>query len=177
MTLPPVTEARIEYAASHGIFNAGRAALACRTAGLPFYAACALLEKESHGRNVYGHDEGGVFSNDEHETVDAQNFMQFIMRVMNGATSNGVGPCQITFAGSLKDGHRDGGYFRQMALLDLLPWRVYDNMVFGFSVLADHYERTGSWVTAGRLYNGKLSYGEDLNRLVSTWKRAILEAR
>lgn len=173
MTLPPVTHERIEIATRTGIRNASTAAMACREAGLPYYASCALLEIESWGRNIYGHDKGGVFSNDEHPIVNEKNFFQFIMRVMNGAVSNGVGPCQITYAGALKDGHRDGGYFRLMAAQGLRPWSIYENEVFGFGILAGHFKRTKSWVKAGRLYNGSEGYGIKLDLKVSEWKKRL----
>lgn len=192
--LAPVTPARIEAARAFGIRNVEVAALACRKANLAFYAACALLEKETHGANVWGHDVGGYLSTKAGPvtTLDGQtydrganvpvspgDFMAFLVKVMNGeVTSNGVGPCQITYAGSLKNGHRDGGYFRQMSERGLLPWKPLDNMVFGFGVLRGHYGAHGnSWVTAGRLYNGRLAYGEDLAEKVALWRARFREAK
>ena len=134
----PVTPERVAIAEHAGLANVATAAVACRDAGLPFWAACALLEKESGGRNVYGHDQGGVHSlpNGRALEVTPVNYHDFIIKVMNGATSNGVGPCQITYAGTLVrctgGNGRNGGYFRLMAEAGLLPWRVYDNMLFGF---------------------------------------------
>lgn len=175
--MAPVTKARIEVAKKFGLANVEAAALACREAGLPFWAACALLEKESNGRNVYGHDKNGVFSRDEFPEVTAQNFMTFLVRVMNGETSNGVGPCQITFAGSLKNSshsnHRDGGYFRQMAEFGLLPWDPQDNMKFGFQILRNHYKAKGSWKAAGAAYNGRLTYGIDLVEKMNEWRERL----
>lgn len=173
----PVTPARIAVATEHGIHNAATAAIACRDAGLPFYVACALLEKESGGRNVYGHDKGGVLSG-YLGRVNRSNFLAFHHEVVKrGNTSNGVGPCQITYAGPRRaDGTRDGGYFRQMFERDLLPWEPLDNMFFGFGILAGHYAKSRSWVTAGCLYNGSLDYGIDLGRKITVWRERMRSA-
>lgn len=170
--MEPVPAARVKLASKH-LKNADLAAAACRQVGLPFWAACALLEKESGGRNIYGHDKNGVFSRDEFPEVTAQNFMTFLVRVMNGETSNGVGPCQITFAGSLKSGYRDGGYFRQMAEANLLPWDPQDNMKFGFQILRNRYRAKGSWKAAGAAYNGRLTYGIDLVEKMNEWRKRL----
>lgn len=170
--MAPVTKARIATASQY-LQNVDTAAIVCRQVGLPFWAACALLEKESGGRNVYGHDTGGVFSRDQHREVTPQNFNQFLIRVMNGETSNGVGPCQITYAGSLKSGHRDGGYFRQMAEANLLPWVPSDNMHFGFDVLLGHKARYGTWAAAGKAYNGRTEYGTDLVKRMNVWRSRL----
>lgn len=167
-----VTEKRIATAATL-LANADVAARACRTAGLPYWAACALLEQESGGRNVYGHDTNGVFSRDEFDVVGPRDFMDFLVRVLNGALSNGVGPCQITYAGSVKDGHRDGGYFRQMAEQRLLAWEPEDNMVFGFRLLVAHHEAKGSWRAAGAAYNGQEPYGVALVAKMNAWRERL----
>lgn len=167
MTLSPVPASRIQIAVDFGLENAGTAALACRDAGLPYYAACALLQMESNGRNVYGHDVGGVRPGN---LVSASNFFEFIVQVMNGSIPNGVGPCQITYAGPLSpDGHRDGGYFRQMSERHLRPWIPHDNMEFGFGIMAGHFKRTHSWAKAGRLYNGSTAYGTLFEKRVQEW--------
>lgn len=173
----PVTGRRIAIGALR-VQNATAAAHACRKAGIPYFVALALLEKESGGRNIYGHDKGGVNTIKGDMPVTERNFLLFLVRVMNGETSNGVGPLQITYAGELKKGgHRDGGYFRQMAEQNLCPWIPEDNMLFGFKILAEHYKATGSWEAAGARYNGgsrpnatALAYGRDLADKASAWK-------
>lgn len=167
-----VTPGRIAIAA-RTLSNADAAAAACRKAGLPYFAACALLQKESGGKNVYGHDAGGVNNVRGQLEVTDTNFLTFLVKVMNGGVSNGVGPCQITYAGSLVHGHRDGGYFRQMAEQGLRPWVVGDNMQFGFGLLAGHFKATGSWKGAGTRYNGATAYGVDLDRKVTEWKKRL----
>ena len=172
--MTPVTAWRILIAKKFGLQNTTQLARACREAGVPFYVACALMEQESGGRNTYGHDRGAERPG---EVVTAMNFLPFLVRVMNGALSNGVGPCQITYAGSLKNGHRDGGYFRLMLEQGLRPWAPYDNMLFGLRILAGHRKanlaRDTSWVTAGRLYNGRESYGRELQAKVDAWKKRL----
>ena len=47
-----------EIFAKHGLHNAADLARAAETAGLSYSIAAALAEKESGGRNIYGHDAG-----------------------------------------------------------------------------------------------------------------------
>lgn len=166
---PPVTKARIAIASKH-LANAGVAAVACREANLPFFVACALLEKESGGHNVYGHDKGGALAGFPFD-VSEDNYLVFEWLVFTkGQTSNGVGPCQITYK----------GYFREMEEQGLEPWNVHDNMLFGFRLLKANYARHSSWATAGAIYNGgpkpnraALDYGNDLAKKVGQWKKRL----
>lgn len=159
----PVTPKRIAIAKQAGLWNVDAAAVACREAGLPFFAACALLEKESGGRNVYGNDKGGVLSGFPLQ-VNADNFAAFRWEVVDrGRTSNGVGPCQITYR----------GFFHEMEKRGLKPYDVHDNMLFGFDLLRRHYEAGGSWVAAGTAYNGARTYGIDLDKKVGEWKQRL----
>lgn len=169
----PVTVKRIAIAKQAGLWNVDAAAAACRAVGLPFFAACALLEKESSGKNIYGHDAGGINNVRGELRVTDVNFLAFLVKVMNGGTSNGVGPCQITYAGALKNGHRDGGFFRQMSEQGLRPWVPEDNMRFGFGLLKGYYDDTRSWVDAGTKFNGARTYGLDLDRRVQEWKTRL----
>lgn len=168
MTRPPVTRKRIEIAAKH-IQNADIAAVACREAELPYFVACALLEKESGGRNVYGHDRDGALSGFPGQ-VNRGNYAVFRWMIANGWDSNGVGPCQITYP----------GFFDQMEDEGLSPWNVHHNMLFGFRLLKGYYDKHSSWATAGALYNGgptpnraALEYGNDLKRRIGVWKQRL----
>lgn len=157
----PVSKARIQIATKAGIDNAEVAAVACRQAGLPYYVACALLEKESHGANVYGHDAGGALSGFP-KAPNPGNFEVFDWMVSSGHTSNGVGPCQITYP----------GYFPEMAKAGLKPYVPADNMVFGFRLLLAAYHAHGqTWKGAGTAYNGAASYGTDLATKVQAWMK------
>ena len=182
----PVPQRRIEIASDYGIFFADLAALACREADLPFYAACALLEKESPdksrgikgGANVYGHDVAedgtpGALSGFP-LWVNEDNYMVFRWMVIDECwLSNGVGPCQITWAGKVDPvtGKREGGFFTDMERQGLKPWAVYDNMLYGFKLLAWLKAVEGTWILAGKRYNGALSYGLDLDIKIRQWKQ------
>ena len=155
---PPVGAKRIATA-SKLLENADVAAVACREAGLPYFAACALLEKESGGRNMFGHDKGGALSGYPGE-VTADTYAVFRWLVLDQrVTSNGVGPCQITWR----------GYFRDMEKQGLKPYDVHDNMLYGFRLLKRHHDATGTWEGAGTRYNGSAAYGDDLAKRVHEW--------
>lgn len=179
--MDPVTQHRIQIAKDLAMVNVDVAAKACRDAGLPFYVAMALLEKESPnprrrirgGANVWGGDIGGVGPG-RYKPVTALNFTQALVQMMNGATANGVGPCQITFAGGLNNGHRDGGFFREMLNQELRPWVPQENMLFGFKLLASlHRPDHKDWVAAGARYNGAIAYGQDLNHRALEWRNRL----
>jgi hypothetical protein len=173
-------------ARKNGLVNVGPMYRAAERVGLPFYVACALFQKESGGRNIYGHDKGGALStNGRSVTVEGKTWPPnsdipvtpanagiFLMIIGTGALSNGMGPAQITYARDLPDG-RTGGYFRQMLERGLLPWYAEDNMFFGLEILKRHYDASRSWVKAGTAYNGRVSYGEDLARLIKVWKERL----
>lgn len=159
----PVTRKRIEIAERFGLKNVDAAAETCRQADLPFWAACALLEKESGGRNIYGHDIGGALSGFPGE-VNRGNFEVFHWLVFDqGRTSNGVGPCQITWR----------AFFREMEDRGLKPWVVRDNMLFGFELLMKLYEQHGSWQAAGGAYNGADDYGQDFVKKCNEWRERL----
>lgn len=180
MTQPPVTDARKLKAARLGLHNVEEIASASREVGIPFFAACALFDKESKGRNIYGHDKGGALSGFPFE-VNRDNYRVFRWLVIdNGHVSNGVGPSQITWAGGFATTARvtrTGGYFEQMEHQGLKPWVVEDNMLFGLERLWAHFNRFGSWRLAGQAYNGASAYGVDLEARVAEWRKQILEAR
>lgn len=163
---------RVEAARRFGLANIDAAAVAAREAGLPFWAACALLEKESGGRNVFGHDSGGALAGFPGEVSrGAWEVFRWLV-IEKGQTSNGVGPCQITYAGARNaDGTRDGGHFRVMEERGLRPWVPHDNMVYGFDLLAREWDTAGTWAKAGEAYNGAAEYGRDLVAKINAWRR------
>lgn len=157
------TAAQIDIATAHGLQNAALAALAAATVGLPFHAACALLEKESGGKNVWGADRGGTFSRLPGDVTE-ELYRAFRWEVITrGRQSNGVGPCQLTYR----------GFFLEMEKQGLKPWVPGDNMLYGFRLLAGYYRASKSWRTAGRKYNGSLTYGRDLAKKVDAWKTRL----
>jgi hypothetical protein len=155
---------------------------------MPLPAVLAKFDKESKGKNIYGHDIGGIFSTRDNAVelqgkvwpkgsnipVTPSNAGIFLIKMATGTKSNGMGPSQITFASDLVDG-RTGGYFRMMLEEFLLPWDLDDNMYFGIRTLARHYEGTGSWLKAATLYNegnlrsGITDYARDFVRLMDIW--------
>jgi hypothetical protein len=193
--------AKVAYATEHGIENAAAAMDAARHAGIGFAPALALLCMESPdakrgvagGANIYGHDLGGVFStagkvvevcgktylSGANVPVTPANAGIFLGRVFDPReTSNGMGPCQITYAQPLPDG-RWGGYFRQMLESDLLPWVPEDNMLFGFRVLKVNHDHAQSWEAAAAAYNGgtrwqdnprAVAYGAKFARWRGVWR-------
>jgi len=78
-------------------------------------------------------------------------------------TSNGVGPCQITYR----------GFFTDMEAQGLRPWVPHDNMLYGFRLLARYHADKGSWEAAGTAYNGSSQYGRDLAALVEKWRKRL----
>lgn len=165
----------------HGLRNNRASILAAAKVGLPLPVACALVNKESAdpsrsivgGANIYGHDVGGMFSHAVSLKVTKKNFAQFYDAVVNhGHTSNGVGPCQITYP----------GYFPQMQAKGLKPWRALDSMTFGYAILKGNHDRTRSWEAAGGLYNGgsnwekvstAVEYGHDLVAKIQHWQQVL----
>jgi hypothetical protein len=116
------------------------------------------------GKNVYGHDVGGALSGFP-GTVNRGNWEVFRwMVITQGLPSNGVGPAQITARSLLLDMEKRG----------LRPWVVEDNMRYGLELLWGYYQaRRQSWVKAGTAYNGAVSYGQDLSKKVSAWRRRL----
>jgi hypothetical protein len=148
-------------ARDNGLWNVQPLWDAAIEADVPFHVACALIEKESHGRHVWGNDEGGMLAGFP-EAVNERTFRAFWWMVEEkGHQSNGVGPCQITSRGLL----------RQMLTENLAPWVPFDNMLFGLRLLRKyHREQLGSWAAAGTRYNGSVAYGADLADKIKVWK-------
>lgn len=153
--------------------NAEAIVAAATRVGLDLAIACAMVEKESHGRMIYGNDRGGVFStpNGPDLAVTEQNFGEFYDRVVTrGELSNGVGLCQITYR----------GYFPMAREQGLRLWVPLDNAVFGFQLLVRHLsgrsvEEAGTLYNAGNLRGGITAYGRDLATKTAAW-RALLAA-
>lgn len=166
----PVAPRRIQIAAEH-LANADAIAVACRSAEIPYAVACALIFKESKGENAYGrHDGAGAMLSGFPVPPNEGNFAAFIYEVMRGRQSNGVSIAQITWAGKLIDGKRDGGYFTQMKARGLKPWVPHDSALFGLELLKANYVKHGTWEAAGAYYNGGTrpdadawAYGRDLD--------------
>lgn len=162
-----VSADQIAKAKAAGLQNVDIAARVADETGNKFYHLLALLEKESGGRNIYGHDSGGALSGFPKE-VNQGNYEVFRWLVLTkGQNSNGVGPMQLTFKGFFTDMER--GYLK--------PWDVHDNMFYGARLWRNYYRtyrdeglsRDESIVKAGTDYNGSAAYGERLLILMDKW--------
>lgn len=133
---------------------------------LPLFLAVALIEKESKGRNIFGHDRGGAFHGAGE--VTEKKFKDFLKLVRSGHTSNGVGPAQITWPGFFDDAEKRG----------FKLWEPYDNMRYGFelfrSYLGGNYT-DASIAKAGERYNGASAYGRDMVAVANKWSQALGE--
>ncbi|MBF4549660.1 hypothetical protein [Pseudoclavibacter sp. VKM Ac-2888] len=158
----------VEVISGQGVQNAAAIVRAAKAVGLEVAIAAAIIQKESNGANIYGHDRGGVFSSiglgkPADNRVTEQNFRDFARRVANGETSNGVGPAQITYPGYFPQAEREG----------FKLWLAEDNIRFGLRIFASHLRGTGDIVEAGRAYNGARQYGVDLANMVAGWRRRL----
>ena len=167
-----VSAEQINKAKAAGLQNVDIAAqVADEVAEIIFYQLCALLEKESGGRNVYGHDAGGALSGFP-KPVNQHNYAVFRWLVFDkGQTSNGVGPMQLTYKGFFTDMENDG----------LKPWDVHDNMLYGGKLWTGYYRAaraaglnvSEAIVKAGTRYNGSAAYGDRLLVIMDKWRDRV----
>ena len=177
-----------EILAAGGLANADLIVQAATATGIPLAIAAAMIQKETGGKNIYGHDAGGVYSTltgpvvvggivykkGADIPVTSFNFVEFLRRVTAGEKSNGVGPAQLTYA----------GYFKQAP--DYPFWDALANIRFGLTVLADYLNddfSDSSISSAGARYNGgtnpgtkALTYGEDLLTKTNAWRAKLAGA-
>jgi len=166
-----VTAEQIKKAKDFGLQNVDVAAQVANETGIKFNHLCALLQHESMGKNIYGHDSGGALSGFS-KPVTKDNYDVFRWLILNkGQTSNGVGPMQLTFK----------GFFTDMEKKGLKPWDVHDNMTYGAKLWNDYYRSyrdqglspDESVRKAGVRYNGASSYGDTQVRLVKEWRDRV----
>lgn len=182
-----------EILTAGGLANADLIVQAATATGIPLAIAAAMIQKESGGKNVYGHDGSvetgpGVFSTKygpvviggttyaqgSNIPVTQGNFAEFLRRVTAGEKSNGVGPAQLTYA----------GYFKQAP--DYPFWDALANIRFGLTILADYLDddfSDSSISSAGAHYNGgtnpngtALAYGADLLAQTKIWRARLAGA-
>lgn len=167
--LDPVQEQHRKIMRAHGLVNCKSAILARVKVGIPLPQACALLSMESGGENIYGHDVGAAMSvPNKNIRVTESNYKTFRHLVIDlHHTSNGVGPCQITWS----------GYFPDMEKKGLKPWVPYDNMRYGFSILNGNHTNLGSWQQAAARYNGSgtqaIEYGRVYMDRLAMWEHLL----
>lgn len=177
-----------EILAAGGLTNADLIVQAASATGVPLAIAAAMIQKETGGKNIYGHDAGGVYSTltgpvvvggivyekGADIPVTSLNFVEFLRLVTAGEKSNGVGPAQITYA----------GYFKQAP--DYPFWDALANIRFGLTILADYLDddfSDSSISSAGARYNGgttpngtALAYGADLLAQTKIWRARLAGA-
>lgn len=154
--------------ASLRLVNVQALAAACDRHHLPFYLGCTILEKETGGRNIFGHDRGGAFADPDGKTIDVTEtrFKKFLELIHSGQAANGVGPMQITFP----------GFFPQMEQQHLKAWVPADNIMFGVSILAKTWATTKSVRKTAKAYNGGDSYAADAVKRAKAWRTRVGES-
>lgn len=166
--------------------NAPAILAAASRAGVDLALACALIEQESSGRNIYGHDIGGTYSTRDGAVtvsgtvytrgadipVTPENYAEFYRLVIGqGGKSNGVGPAQITYRGYLPDAAAKG----------VRLWEPVDNIAYGLAIIARHLVAGRSIAEAGTLYNrgnltvGVTAYGRDLATKTDAWRTRLAQ--
>ncbi|MGJ5608783.1 hypothetical protein [Micrococcus luteus] len=156
--------------------NAPAIVAAARRADVPLAVAAALAELESGGRNVFGHDVGGVHSAPRGTDVPVtrERYEELVARVAQGETSNGVGPAQITWP----------PYFAQAAERGFRLWEPEDNLALGLEILRGHLRgdlsaegiaRAGTLYNAGTLTHGVTAYGRRLAAATRAWAERLGE--
>jgi hypothetical protein len=137
---------------------------AVATTKIPLSYALALVEKESGGRNIFGHDpvrnpaqKGG--------RVTAKNYAAYKRARKAGMGMQGVGHTQLTWYEFQDQADRLGG-----------AWKPYPNMVVGFRHLKTLVNAHGKEHGAAA-YNGTGpaadAYGKDFVKKQEAWHRRI----
>lgn len=165
-----VTTSQIAKAKATGLKNVDAIAAAANKTGCPFYLAAAMIQRESNGKNVYGHDAGGALAGFPEE-VSLGNWDVFRWLVFEkGQTSNGVGPAQLTYK----------GFFTDMEKQGLKPYQAPDNILYGVRLLFSYYKNArkslgvrDSIKEAGTKYNGAAAYGDGLLKMALEWKDRV----
>jgi hypothetical protein len=138
---------------------------ACKATGLAISDALALIEKESGGQNVFGHD--GTSSIPERWKGSRVTWAKYryykLRRKSRGA--QGVGPCQLTWPGYQDQADAAGGCHKPGP-----------NMLVGFKALHALIATHGRFAGAAA-YNGTgplaQTYGRDFVKRQRAWHERI----
>lgn len=137
--------------------------------GLYLSTACALLEKENGGKNVFGCDSGSMFCN---MPVTRERVVKLLRAIDRGVPSNGVGHGQATYPPFLVEIEESGGLHKPQF-----------QMRFCFNLLNDLIDGYG-WQGGAAAYNAgptnRMSvyetYGADMVRLERQWAHRLERA-
>lgn len=170
-TAAPVPAAQEQSRASHDGYELSyvqQAVLrAADNVGCPWWAALAALWMETgeYGANIFGHDAGGAYCGGG-EVTEAK-FRDFYAQISAGATSNGVGPLQVTYP----------GYFFNDP--DRAWWDPEKSAEVGCGIIrdlidaeGDSYEdlkRAGSRYNSGSAYGAYEAYGVPFSDRCRSW--------
>jgi hypothetical protein len=165
-----VTAHQIAVAKDTGLSNVEAIAAAANKTKCPFYLALAMIERESNGKNIYGHDKGGALAGFPLE-VNEGNYRVFKWMIDSGYTSNGVGPAQLTYK----------GFFDAMEGRGQKPWVAAESTTYGVQLLFGYYKQAradglgihDSIKKAGTRYNGAAAYGDGLLKGALKWKERV----
>lgn len=153
--------------------NVDLLAVACDEYKFPFWLALAIMEKETHGRNIYGNDVGGALAGFKPDCNEG-NYQVFRWLVdTQGMKSNGVGPFQVTWKGFFTNVNKTGMH-------DLLmdPYRPRDNIFYAIGKILkpswDANRKKSStleqaFYAVAKAYNGKDSYAADAVAKAKQW--------
>lgn len=156
--------------------NANAIIEASRISGVPLPVLVTLIERESHGANIYGNDVGGIFGRESYaeprrydKEVTEENYEVYYDWISQDKRSNGQGPAQITFPGFHFDARKRG--FKM--------WKPLDNILYGALELARYLrENDNDLVKAGTLYRWgpdgtDTEYGEYLATRSKVWETRL----
>lgn len=138
-----------------------------RRTGLALNIACALVEQESGGRNIFGCDAGAPFC---HEPVTAAKIQQLLAHIDAGGASQGVGLTQLTWHTFIRDAQNLGG-----AHIPRNQCRVGFGLLAGYlkkypyqRALASYNAGEGSWYVG--VQNG---YAGAVASKAAAWKQRL----
>lgn len=145
-----------------------RAVLAAAdSVGCPWWAAlaCLWMETGEYGANIFGHDAGGACCGAGEVTEEA--FRDFYAQISAGATSNGVGPLQVTYPGYFFN-DPDRAWWDPQASSEVACGILRDLIASE----GDDYEslrRVGSRFNSGSAYGSYEEYGVRFSDYCRSW--------
>lgn len=145
-----------------------RAVLAAAdSVGCPWWAAlaCLWMETGEYGANIFGHDAGGAYCGAGE--VTEEKFRDFYAQISAGATSNGVGPLQVTYPGYFLN-DPDRAWWDPQASSEVACGILRDLIASE----GDDYEslrRVGSRFNSGSAYGSYEQYGVRFSDYCRSW--------